>query len=113
MGIRRKLLVAVAAGLVASTSLSGIALAGPGADVNKDTFEGGHFISRELPNGKCLGSHHESGWEDPDFGPGGGDPVGNFTDFAAGGGELEFGLVTPSNQFNGQTHHPVPHPPCD
>ena len=107
MVIRRKLMVAVTAGLIASASLSGIALA-DGAEVD---IQAPGIIERETPSGLCLRSHHEANPGDPGFEPGQGPGGGNFGDFAAGGGELEFGLSTPlnpsgSNQFNGQSHHP-------
>jgi hypothetical protein len=104
--MKRWMMLLLAFVLVFSFVGIGTAAAGPGATVDKE--EPG-IINRVTPSGICLRSHHQADWPDPGFGPGGGDPVGNFTDFGeVGGGNLEFGLVTPSRIFNGQSHHPCP-----
>ena len=85
----------------------GMASADPGGGAQVDKEKPG-VINRTTPSGICLRSHHEASGEgqplewEPGQGPGG----GNFSDFAAGGGELEFGLVTPSEVFNGAQKHP-------
>ena len=85
---------------------SGVAQA-QGAEVSHDRFEEGHATERTLPTGAFLRSHEQSDWEEPGFQPGHSEAGGNFTDFYVGEkGRVEFGLVTPSGQFSGQSHNP-------
>ena len=81
-----------------------------GATVDQNRFPEGQITEVETPSGKCIRSHQQSGDPRPDPpplpDPGHSPAGGNFTDFSVGGGELEFGLQTPSDRFSGQSHHP-------
>jgi len=98
-----RILVVAALILGMLTLVPGVAQAGSGASVD---IEQPGIINRVTPSGLCLRSHTEADWEPVGPAPGDGDPVDVFTDFAAGKGEVEFGLVTPSGRFAGQSHHP-------
>ncbi len=97
----RKTLFVQALTVALLIAMSGIAF----AEATVEIFEPG-IIERETPTGLCLRSHHDSDWDETAPDPGDGDPVGVFTDFAAGEGHLDLGLITPSQEFNGQSHHP-------